>query len=1389
MIEEVCLDPWAATDADRTKAGFAIQVTAPAPSAQQPAPLPLRLHGLGWAERAEVTASLRDERDTLDYLQRDPDAMGATFAKALVAALWRLFPARPALRAAYFSRWGRVVAGRDCGDAGPQLFRALFSAFRDVLSPHALEPLDPTATAGAAHARAHAGKPADTVASLAAAADAFAGVLDAHGSAAGVLARLLLLARPLAADALAAWAHTPAPGGHDFAKALHCAEEGVRALRRSKPWAVTTLAGPDGLPGPELFGPAALRWFAGLQADAAAGALPPDAHDLQAWLDALGPRGPLRLAEAAAAAGDLPALEAMLRALPRGGAEVHASLAFDNATYAALPLLLPRPAADAAAVMALLTAPDAGGGGKVRPELVLASMVRAGLAQHRLRALYHALEATLFEADGVAPTAAAEAAILADPSLPAVIAAAIREHRASRGNSEDDDLLCGLAELALRLQFSPATAVVAGRANDAAAAAARSVMAKLRRATGAVAPLPGSAVPDLLFRALDFRAYLVALHDANLKTLADDASDESSDEDHHRDWHVRRREPLLATFESYFRCCLLHRPGRLQALLRDMHGWTSTLFNADGGDVPLRVRFVDLMLSVAPFADVYSGDGGGGGDEGFVAGMRSGELLTHHAHFSPGALAAMILPTRLLQGEQIEQLAVRHPLFTKDAAQEKAEAGGDEIGIDASDEPPVDGAALPAADPEPATAEPAAEAKPMWGFGRARRSTGSVVVALAGADVDDAAGATTAVESAAEGAPTARGCKPSCLPRRKKGDDSKGKGEADPNTDPDAQPPAAPAPEPTPDPPADPPADASPAEGEAPPASGMLARLKRRLACAAAAPVDPDAALSSDAPPAVAALADAESAEAIDPQKVAEIDAKLLFELVELGLYLKNSDGLDNDVLELFINMNDAKNGAAGPELHKQSVMLILDDVRRRRRTGATQEFFNLRRAAQPATLTLSTINECACFARDALAMLAAQPESRGKLRSVFSYYVDRSAPAAWPSLFKGTATIAFFLKYLDRESYDQAFRAFFEDNSGAERNELDAVLFKLLIAPVRRTYTAPLFKLEAAVLSDAEKVEELINSIRAEGERDGETVLGILKRVTAGWMQLSRMKFQVPMAPRNAQIISMLLCCEWVRRRLEKDGSIPEEQRAFITRVGTGEGKSLIIAMIAIYLVKILKKKVHVMEANEALLLRDVEEMREFYKLFGITVSANFGGFAREERADITYCCRRDLNAYYRKFVSTGPLDNTVLVLDEVDQLIVDEKPNLNYVERDGERSPQLRDYFDAFRAGKGASLEENAQKAKALAAFKKGEELRKSGKFAKVQETQSGTGEERDVYVELDDKGKPRKGFYFASCEYLNYIFQGVAPEAKSLYFQQSMPYMVRARVMYIAACLLAR
>jgi hypothetical protein len=199
-------------------------------------------------------------------------------------------------------------------------------------------------------------------------------------------------------------------------------------------------------------------------------------------------------------------------------------------------------------------------------------------------------------------------------------------------------------------------------------------------------------------------------------------------------------------------------------------------------------------------------------------------------------------------------------------------------------------------------------------------------------------------------------------------------------------------------------------------------------------------------------------------------------------------------------------------------------------------------------------------------------------------------------------------------------------------------------------------------------------------------------------------------------------------------------------------------------------------MEANEALLLRDVAEMRDFYALFGITVSANFGGFLRDEVADVTYCCRRELNMYYRNNLAKGPLDNTVLVLDEVDQLIVDEKPNSNYVTSDVERSPEMKALFDDFeKGGKGALCVDAVQRAKVKAAYDKGVELKESGKYARVRDQDPRTGDDVDVYVELDAKGKPMKGFYFGSCEYLRYKNDAQAPECKSFYFTQSMPFMM--------------
>ena len=58
--------------------------------------------------------------------------------------------------------------------------------------------------------------------------------------------------------------------------------------------------------------------------------------------------------------------------------------------------------------------------------------------------------------------------------------------------------------------------------------------------------------------------------------------------------------------------------------------------------------------------------------------------------------------------------------------------------------------------------------------------------------------------------------------------------------------------------------------------------------------------------------------------------------------------------------------------------------------------------------------------------------------------------------------------------------------------------------------------------------------------------------------------------------------------------------------QVMTGEGKSIIIAMLAVFVVKFLKKKVHVLENNEGLLERDFATYAPFLSGFSIATGGS---------------------------------------------------------------------------------------------------------------------------------------------------------------------------------------
>jgi hypothetical protein len=264
--------------------------------------------------------------------------------------------------------------------------------------------------------------------------------------------------------------------------------------------------------------------------------------------------------------------------------------------------------------------------------------------------------------------------------------------------------------------------------------------------------------------------------------------------------------------------------------------------------------------------------------------------------------------------------------------------------------------------------------------------------------------------------------------------------------------------------------------------------------------------------------------------------------------------------------------------------------------------------------------------------------------------------------------------------------------------------------------------------------------------------------------------------------MISALLAAEWVAQRLR--GDLPSEQRALVLKVGTGEGKSLVIGILALVLLKLHGKRVFVMEANMALLSRDVEEMRDLYRSFtvkdkdgnerAVTVSSNFAdpddAAVPMVDSDITYVVKGGLNAFYRQRVGKLPLANTVLILDEVDSLIVDGKPNSSYVCPDAERSAALADMFELCTSGRADSIPASRAKTMALAAVAKGQQLMRKNAYTRVVKDGG-----KVTYVEMDARGKPMVGFFSLACEFIGWHLEKQNPTDMSCFFVQSMPFML--------------
>lgn len=103
-------------------------------------------------------------------------------------------------------------------------------------------------------------------------------------------------------------------------------------------------------------------------------------------------------------------------------------------------------------------------------------------------------------------------------------------------------------------------------------------------------------------------------------------------------------------------------------------------------------------------------------------------------------------------------------------------------------------------------------------------------------------------------------------------------------------------------------------------------------------------------------------------------------------------------------------------------------------------------------------------------------------------------------------------------------------------------------------------------------------------------------------------------------------------------------------------------------------------LENNRGLLERDLRTNKPFYERFGIKC----GDDLTEPDTQICYCLKRSIGRHFLTKMVQGELEkelgNTVLIVDEVDDLIVNERPNSNYVGKDFELTPLKKKCYETL-------------------------------------------------------------------------------------------------------------
>eukprot|EP00928_Gymnodinium_smaydae_P023731 TRINITY_DN19468_c0_g1_i1.p1 TRINITY_DN19468_c0_g1~~TRINITY_DN19468_c0_g1_i1.p1 ORF type:complete len:1399 (-),score=264.60 TRINITY_DN19468_c0_g1_i1:93-3698(-) len=362
-----------------------------------------------------------------------------------------------------------------------------------------------------------------------------------------------------------------------------------------------------------------------------------------------------------------------------------------------------------------------------------------------------------------------------------------------------------------------------------------------------------------------------------------------------------------------------------------------------------------------------------------------------------------------------------------------------------------------------------------------------------------------------------------------------------------------------------------------------------------------------------------------------------------------------------------------------------------------------------------------------------------------FGQVVDaflETAPRGWVALFSALDTVLFFLRLKGREDLELAYERFEAENRGAADGGEDIAVggsgVRALLATAREFYRTPFLDLRAeaktsgagnsdASAGAASAAADLRNfDVRAAIERqkirpqsasaqalptergsghgrprggfsvdDWNSVVEIAGLTAEGM----RERYSVPMLPHHTQMIALLIFAAKIASGLERSkeakrakksargapaasSASPLQPRTLIAKVGTGEGKSWIIGMLAAFVAR-RGLTAHVVIDNATLLERDYATMSPLFDRLGIS----HGKRSLDTGSQVVYCSSADIESHWLQQVQANGRGPTfcrcALIVDEVDSLIVDEKVYKCYVDYHNEGSEVCNSWWRASRGG----------------------------------------------------------------------------------------------------------